>query len=286
MEHQVEHQVEPEELQERLENHENHENAPSSSSNNNSNAILTRELISKSVNDFVATIPHQVLESFSDTVDFYSLRNTICIAKVLSVLNENHVVVVAYVNNSWMRLRVCLSGTVSWPLHNVELSRVSKNILETKVQFLRDEWFTLKIFGELPCLPDVIGSLYSQSGVDLSAYMLRQGLLLPYWQSKFNSQNHQIQAAAAAAAPNAQQRQQYNNYNQQHQQYNNRHHYHARGNVAFLPTPSPQIQHHQHMNSPLNFGREKHQVQIGGAEVEQIGAEVGVAVAVEAEPKN
>lgn len=150
-------------------------------------AVTTRDLISKSVNDFVATIPHQVLETYSDSVDLYSVRNTICIAKVISVLNENHVVVVAYLNNNWVRLRVCLSGTVSWPLHNIELSRVSKQILEMKINFLRNEWFTLKIFGELPCLPDVIGSLYSQSGVDLSAFMLRQGLLIPYSPSKYIS---------------------------------------------------------------------------------------------------
>jgi hypothetical protein len=155
-----------------------------------SNAIITRDLISKSVNDFVSSIPHQVIESYTDKCEYHTLRNTICIARVLGSLNENHIVVVAYLHNNWVRLRVCLSGTSSWPTQNMELSRVSKNILDTKINFLRNEWFTLKIFGELPCLPDVIGSLYSQSGVDLSAYMLRQGLLLPYHHYHHSSSKH------------------------------------------------------------------------------------------------
>jgi hypothetical protein len=146
------------------------------------------EIITRYVQDIIEKHKLQNIE-YKQACDFFSLRGKVFLAKALSALNENTVIVSAFIYDNWYLLRVRLSGTIPWPILRHDLSNYSKNILEAKIKAESNSWVTVKIFNECPALPDVIGSIYTESGVDFSSYMLRQGFLLPFWNSIHRKQS-------------------------------------------------------------------------------------------------
>jgi len=146
------------------------------------------EIITRYVKDIVKK--HENIE-YKQACDFFSLRGKVFLAKALSALNENTVIVSAFIYDNWYLLRVRLSGTIPWPILRHDLSSYSKHVLENKIKAESNHWVTVKVFNECPALPDVIGSVYTESGVDFSSYMLRQGYLLPFWNSIHRKQARQ-----------------------------------------------------------------------------------------------